>query len=247
MKDAQSRFIFPYLHMKEGITTNQDGRERIVHRLEVVLLAVLAYFSLMGPALGAELRGFKLLSEIRPERDTSCFMTALDLNGNHIKEIVTTDLGDCQTDSRNEEAYLLFVLEWGKKGLELKWNKQWKYNQETDAGSWRIQRLLAWPIKNQSGIETMPPYLTLHWDKGRYTLHERNWSSGRRFDDDPVDKNPVGSELFPWLSTSCYARHPKQVILPRECLLGVRDFFGNGQSRIVTLREEENPSKRLDI
>jgi len=171
--------------------------------------------------------------------------TAADINRNGTKELIVTDFG--RYGDHIEEwkqwkikffLYNLKILEWQKNELKLKFEKQWdtsKAGSDAEAHkyfmAYEARQMVTWQVGDRVLVETIPPYLGMEWQNGKYVLREQQgWAQ----------KEPlVGSWAFPWLSPSCYQSFPNRMLWPRECLVGVRDFSGKGNPKIVTIFEEE--------
>jgi hypothetical protein len=174
-------------------------------------------------------------------KDIFFMATSADVNRNGIPEVILTDFGFAAAGLYDEQDPYenLFVLEWEKNELKVKFNKKWdpskvKGSDEAVAryfSAWKATRFMIWPIGDRVVAETIAPYLGLEWSKGGYVLHEQHgWAP-----EVPL----VGSWALQMLSASCYPDFRNRATYPRECLVGVRDFSGNGKPKIVTLLEEE--------
>ncbi len=172
--------------------------------------------------------------------------TAADLNTNGTKELIVTDFGrygdhieEWKQWKKIFSPYHLMILEWEKNELKIKFQKQWDRSKaRSDAEeqeyfqAYEAQQMVSWQVGNQVLVETIPPYLGVEWQNGKYLLREQQGSAQKK----PL----VGSWAFPWLSPSCYASFPNKPVWPRECIVGVRDFSGWGiPNKIVTILEEE--------
>jgi hypothetical protein len=139
--------------------------------------------------------------------------------------------------------YNLLVLEWDKDKLKIKWSKKWdmsKTHSDMEAHryflAFEARQMVAWEIGDQTTVETIPPYLGLKWVKGKYVLHEQQG---------PFNSGPlVGSWIFPWLTPSCYESFPNVMTWPRECLVGIRDFSGKGDPKVVSMLVEKKSAKQ---
>jgi hypothetical protein len=175
--------------------------------------------------------------------------TTADLDKNGLRELIVTDFGkfgnhieEWKQWRKKTSNYNLFVLEWSRNELQTKLQKTWdtsglrsdeerQYFQGYDAN-----QAVVWEKGTRGIVETIPPYLGLEWKNGKYILLEQQGSSQQK----PL----VGSWYFPWISPSCYNGFQSKPTWPRECLLGIRDLWGNGNPKLVTIFEEELPFKQ---
>lgn len=171
-------------------------------------------------------------------------MAAGDINQNGLREIIITNFGrfgDQFGVLSHKKGPLrnFWVFEWQTKELKLMFHKQWDLRgPRTDAErdkyflAYEAKQLIAWPMSDRVIVETTPPYLGLEWTKEGYMLREQQGSA--------QEKLLVGSWIFPWLTASCYDFFSNlKTWYPRECIVGIRDFLGDKQLKIVTVFEEE--------
>ncbi|MEW6420081.1 MAG: hypothetical protein AB1480_18535 [Nitrospirota bacterium] len=174
------------------------------------------------------------------------------MNKNGLKELIVTDFGrfgdhiDEWKEWKKVPApyYNLFILEWEKSELKNKWSKRWDMTKmHTDAEAdryfvaFKANQMVSWQIGDRIVVETIPPYLGIEWLKDKYVLHEQQG---------PSNKGPlIGSWVFPWLSASCYQSFVNKITWPRECLIGIRDFLGNGNPMILTIKEKNKNDRQI--
>ena len=215
-------------------------------KLTLLILIILICFSFQ-PSSAQNIWDFKLTYETPRLIESPFFlMTAADVNKNGIKEVVVTDFGRFgdhidewkQWKEIPTPYYNLFVLEWEKNELKLKWKKQWDMTKtKTDIEAHRYflafeaKQMVAWEVGNKVIVETIPTYLGIEWLNNKYVLHEQQG---------PFTRGPlVGSWALPWLNASCYQFFTPAGTWPRECLVGIRDFAGDGNPKIVTIVEDK--------
>lgn len=209
---------------------------------KVTIALICAWWAIPTCAVSWE---YVLHSESARLSDNPLYLFATgDLNRNGIKEVVVADFGlfnearEWQLKHGSKNIYNLLVLEWRKKKLEILWRKQWdrrKARNSIESSKYysfsEAKRLLAWTINGRVIVETVPPYLGLEWENGEYQLREQYG---------PYNETPLlGSWAFPWLDAACYFGFANRITYPRECLVGIRDFSGKGETKIVTMVEEE--------
>ncbi len=168
-----------------------------------------------------------------------------DLNGNGVQELIITNFGqsgDHLEESKQWKNFLLpyqfAIVEWAGNKLAIQFAKQWdmsKTHTDFEAHQYFLafqsKQMASWQIGKRKVVETIPPYLGIEWLKGKYTLKEQQG---------PFTAGPlVGSWVFPWLSPSCYQGFQYPMTWPRECIVGIRDFWNNGTPKIVTILERE--------
>jgi hypothetical protein len=171
--------------------------------------------------------------------------TSADLNKNGIKELIVTDFGDSGNHieewkqwKHDHDAFSLIILEWEKGELKTRFQKRWdmskaKTNSEKDRyfRANKSAQMVFWQVGERAVVETIPPYLGIEWQDGKYMLHEQQgWAQ-----ESPL----VGSWVFPWLNPSCYGNFPNKLTWPRECLVGIRDLRKDQHPKIVSIVEEE--------
>jgi hypothetical protein len=216
----------------------------MIMRFSVISLTLLLVSFWSWPSLAAEPWSFKLAWESSRLTDGPfLLMTSADVNRNGLQEIIVADFGRfgdhiAEWPVLKEPYANLFVFEWDKNELKLKWQKQWdmrkpKTRDERDRYfmAYEALQMTSWKLENRVIVETLPPYLGLSWDGKKYQLQEQNMAI--------KEKPLVGSWALPWMSPSCYPSFPARVSYPRECLVGIRDFSGKGEPKIVTMFEEE--------
>jgi len=172
--------------------------------------------------------------------------TAADVNKNGTKELIVTDFGHFGDHIEEWKQwvpfptryYNLYILEWQNEALNEKMHKQWDMNQpqtreESDEyfRAYEARQMVHWEIGDRVNVETIPPYLGIEWKNGKYILREQHGG--------PQKGTFVGSWVFPWLSLSCYESFPRKITWPRECLIGIRDFSGNKEPKILTVLEDK--------
>ncbi len=204
------------------------------------------------PSLAQDIWDFKLTHASKKLIDSPFFlMTSADLNKNGIKELIVADFGQFgahieewkQWKETPTSFYNLFVLEWAENELKLKWKKQWDMTKtKTDLEAhkyfmaFEAKQMVTWEIGDKVVVETIPPYLGIEWIKDKYVLHEQQG---------PHTKGTmVGSWALPWLNASCYQFFTPADIWPHECLVGIRDFGGKGNPKIVTIVEDKIGDKK---
>lgn len=221
-------------------------------KTKILILIIFICFSFQT-TFAQNLWDFKLSYETQRLTESPFFLIASgDVNKNGQKELVVTDFGRFgdhieewkQWKENPTRYYNLFVLEWKKNELKLRWKKQWDMTKtKTDMEAHRYflafeaKQMTAWDIGDKVIVETIPPYLGLEWINGKYILHEQQG---------PLTKGRiVGSWALPWLNASCYQFTPKPAgSWPRECLVGIRDFEGKGKPKIVTIFEDKIGEKK---
>lgn len=214
----------------------QNAKQKIL--VFVILLQIVSVLPLWAESPWK----FRMTSETSVSINAPFDMiAAADLNGNGIKELIVTDFGRGRRMFYEEERgvyddrHNLYVLEWEKGSMKRQFHKGWKRNWEGNKDGFEArwsEQMVVWPIKDQVMVETLPPYLGIEWEKGKYVLHEQlgAWQ-----------KTPqVGSWALPWVSPNCYFTFGKtEEKIIRECIVGVRDFSGKGQPKVVSILEEE--------
>lgn len=217
-----------------------------VRRIYLLTLVALLAWSYSPLCLAQQTWNLKRTYETQPLISSPFFLFAVgDLNENGKKELVVADFGkygdhveEWKQWKKNQFQYNLGIVEWEKNELKLKFQKQWDTSKaKSDMGAHEIfmayeaRQMTHWNIGKQNIVETIPPYLGIEWQKGKYVLREQQgWAQNA-----PL----VGSWVFPWISPSCYQSFPKKMTWPRECLLGMRDFSGKGTPEIISIFEEE--------
>lgn len=212
----------------------------------LLLIVILLSFFCTLPCWAENAWKFKQSYESKQILDSPFLLfTSADLNANGNKELIVTDFGqygnhieEWKQWGKNYDLYTLKILEWEQDELKTKFQKQWdtsKVDSSTDARSifqaYEANQIKVWKIGGKVIVETIPPYLGIEWQNGKYKLREQQgWAQ----------KEPlVGSWVFPWISPSCYGGFPNKTTWPRECLVGIRDFSGKSMPKIVTILEEE--------
>jgi len=165
---------------------------------------------------------------------------AADINKNGVKELIVTDFG--QTGNHVEEwkqwkedfySYSLVVLEWEKSELKTNFKKHWTPSTLGPDGfmAYESHQLVPWSIQNRVIAETIPAYVGIEWQNGKYMLHEQQGPDKK--------KSLIGSWVFPWISPSCYQGFPNMQTWPMECLVAIRDFSGKGEPKIFSIVEDK--------
>ncbi len=171
--------------------------------------------------------------------------TSANLNANGNKDLIVTDFGqygnhieEWKQWAKNYDLYTLKILEWEENELRTKFQKQWdtsKAHSSLDADrifkAYKAHQMIAWKLGGKVIVETIPPYIGIEWQNGKYKLREQQGSAQK----EPLE----GSWIFPWISQSCYANFPNKTTWPRECLVGIRDFSGKGEPKLVTIMEDK--------
>lgn len=178
--------------------------------------------------------------------------TGSDLNKNGKKEIIAADFGNFghhmneasrQKDSeeRWKGYHYLYVLEWSKDKLKVRFKKPWHY----DLGAKKpflaagATNLVSWEIGDRVVVEAIPSYFSIEWLDGGYVLREQKKTI--------VDTPTIGSWVFPWMDPAChygFTRSPKDYI---ECMVAIRDFRGDGNPKIITVIRTNNSMKSLRV
>jgi hypothetical protein len=235
-------------------------------KLCALMLTVLIFSSLMSSeSIALETWSF-LLSYESPTISVSGFelVTSADVDQNGIKEIIATDFG--QFSSNYDKGYHLYILEWSTNQLKIKLTKHWdRFNPQiksrnspfgADFQAYKTESFRSWKSDEKPIVEAVPPFFKIEWDNGKYAINDSQvWESSNA---DYV----IGSWAFPWLSSTCYPYfrdvHPlaptrlsdvksshwlsdwrKPLSDPRECLVGIRDFLGNGNLKMLSIYQEE--------
>ena len=203
-----------------------------------------------SPSISQEPRKFTRTYESKAFTEGAFFLfKAVDVNHNGVKELIVTNFGrfgdhqgigiEKKKQLKRDSTYVpsIFVAEWDKNELQIKFSKQWNTSTLTAAESqkyflaFEAKQIVSWQIGDRVSVETVPPYLGLEWTKGKYVLREQQG---------PFNSGPlVGSWVFPWLSPSCNQSFPNKETWPRECIIGIRDLSKTGVPRIVTIYEEK--------
>lgn len=202
----------------------------------LVLLFIVIFFT---PCFALDAWNFKRTYESKKLIDSPFFLnTAADVDKNGTKELVVADFGrfgdhieEWKDWKKDLDIYNFLVLEWDKAELKPKWSKRWdmkKIRSDAERHSYftafEAMQLVAWPIGDRVIVETVPAYLALEYVNGKYVLQEQ-----------AVMGLPAKSQALPWQSDTCFGRRN----WPMECLVGIRDFSGKGQPKIVTILEEK--------
>jgi hypothetical protein len=216
--------------------------------MKILSLIILFTWIIVLNTFAAENWEFRKIYETPPLTKRPFFlMTATDLDGNGSVEIVVSDfgkygnkLGQWGGQLSADPTRNLIILEWDKSKLKEKWRKQWDLSKSQEGierlkyfMGFKASQLVAWKIGKKTIVETIPNYLSIEWSSGQYSLKEQFG---------PFNEKPlIGSMALPWLSPSCYKSFPNLPSWPRECLVGIRDYLGNGNVKYVTLFENKNP------
>lgn len=175
--------------------------------------------------------------------------TGADVSRNGIKELFVTDFGQFgeHIGGALKEKNNLFVFEWDTNELKLRLHRQWDQTQATsdrinnvsEYGASRRQKFLgskakqmtSWQIDNSVIVETMPPFIAVEWQKGKYIVHDAHAWEGK--------ESLIKSLALPWANPTCYkGLETSKKNTSRECMIGVRDFGGNGDPKIISILEE---------
>ncbi len=170
--------------------------------------------------------------------------TTADINRNGKDELIVTDFGlagnhgdEWKQWKKGINHYNLMILEWENNELKSKFQKSWdtskaKTSEESDKIfiGFMANQLVSWKIGDRVVAETIPAIIGVEWTDGKYMLLEQNFATNKAL--------RVGSWVFSWLSASCYVGLVKETY-PQECLVGIRDFSGKGEPKIVTILEKE--------
>lgn len=220
--------------------------------MKFIIFCFLLSQILLTPCYAKEPWEFKLTHETNQLTNRPFFlMTTGDVNKNGIKELIVADFGKygdhmgvLQQGETNPALYKLFILEWESGKLKTKFKKEWDTESLPEFLDRRryflaheAKQMVAWELGNRTVIETIPPYLGLEWDKGKYILHEQQG----QFNVTPL----IGSWVFTWISPSCYQGFSPVMTWPRECLVGIRDFSGDGKAEILTIEEKKKNNAQV--
>lgn len=222
-------------------------RTRLVTFLFFLIILCLACKIALSTSFAEGAWVFKKTYDGRPLINSPFFLiSAADIDKNGKKEIIATDFGlfgnHIEEWKEWKEVptrfYNLFVLEWEHGELAVKLHKQWdmekpktREEQNKYFFAYEAGQIMTWKIQNKVIVETIPPYLGLEWIDGKYMLREQQgWAQV-----EPL----VGSWALTWLSPSCYSFFPNKRTWPQECIIGIRDFLGNGRPKIVTILEDK--------
>jgi hypothetical protein len=217
----------------------------MTRKIAFIVFGIISCFY-TSPCWAQQAWEFRRTYESKAQIDSPFFLFAtIDLNRNGTKELIITDFGrfgdhieEWKQWKNSFSLYNLKILEWEKGELKTKFQKQWdtsKAKTSSDADryfrAYESSQMVPWQVGDRVIVETIPPYLGIEWKKGKYVLREQQgWAQ-----EEPL----VGSWVFPWLSPSCYESFPNRLTWPRECLVGVRDFLGTGEPRIITILEDK--------
>lgn len=207
---------------------------RIVAPIEKIISVIITIGCLSGLAMAQEPWKFKKTEETgKLTENVFSLMAAVDINQNGVKELVVTDFGKFGDHigewKRNGSEFNLWIMEWGNGKLNERWRKRWERKESFRANA--AEQFAVWKMNESVLVETIPPYLGVNWNGHDYILKEQEtWTK---------EKPTLGSFFLSFINSSCYFRFASQDTYPRECLLGLRDFYGNGKQRIVTLLKQE--------
>jgi hypothetical protein len=222
------------------------GVTDMINKLKYIMLTI--FIALASPCWAQQDWTLKETYETKPLIKSGRFFlfTAADVNGNGTKELILTDFGHFGDHIEEWKQwvpfptryYNLFILEWQNKALQVKLHKQWdmkkpQTREEEIAyfDAYRARQMVPWKVGDRVVVETIPAFLGIEWQNGIYTIHEQPGGS-------PQKSSFVGSWAFPWLSLPCN-NYPIKWTWPMECLIGIRDFSGKKEPKILTVVENK--------
>jgi len=192
-------------------------------QLTVVLLLIFSFYG-AGLVDAGNTIEFGMVWESQTLTDrTITSLTAADLNGNHIKEIVLGDIGTAHLPSHPR----IVVLEYNGNEFKILWEKKWTDVSKSVTQFNALRRSSnpkVWNLFGHTIVEIQPPFLALEFRQGKYQFDEMYV--------DLMEKPPINRSIWTWTGND----------LP----IAVVDLNGFGVGEIVTF-ERRKESRAGDI